>query len=316
MADGNGTSSYVSQHSIIDPAKHASIGLLGGTGVYKIAGLTITDELDLDTPFGKPSSRVHLGTIDGVRIAFIARHDVGHRLLPSEIPFRANVYALKMVGVKYLISFSAVGSLDEKVKPQDIILVDQYIDRTKGIRAHTFFGQGIVAHVPMGEPVCKKLLQAILSAVKESNEQVLKDLTVHVGGTYVCIEGPSFSSKAESNMYRQIGGTVIGMTAIPEALLCREAEIAYAMVGLVTDYDCWHPAHDDVTVDMVMETLHKNAATAQTLLKEVIKKVGKEQFHSSAHDALKYSILTSPDKITEDTKRRLGYIIGRYLPKN
>jgi len=309
------TSEYAITHTIIDPAKHATIGLIGGTGVYKIAGLQITDELDLDTPFGKPSSRVHLGTIGEVRIAFIARHDVGHRLLPSEIPFRANIYALKMVGVKYLLSFSGVGSLDEKVKPMDLILVDQHIDRTKGIRDHTFFGQGIVAHVAMGEPVCKNLTSSIETAVKESTDPLLKDVTLHIGGTYICIEGPTFSSKAESNMYRQLGGTVIGMTAIPELLLAKEAEIAYAMVGLVTDYDCWHPAHDAVTVDMVMATLHKNAQVAQAVLAAVIKKVGKEQPHSSAHTALKHAIVTPPERITEDTKRRLGYIIGKYLPK-
>jgi len=302
------------QQPLLEPARQAAIGLIGGTGVYKIAGLVITEELDLDTPFGKPSSRVALGTLDGVvRVAFIARHDVGHRLLPSEIPFRANIYALKMVGVKYLLSFSAVGSLEEKVKPLDIILVDQYIDRTKGIREHTFFGKGIVAHVPMGEVVCKKLVSAIRAAVSESQTQELKDLTVHVGGTYVCIEGPSFSSKAESNMYRSFGGTVIGMTAVPEALLAKEAEMAYALIGLVTDYDCWHPAHDDVTVDMVFATLNKNALTAQILLKEVIKKVGSEQFHSTSHDALKHALVTPKDKISEEVKRRLGYIIGKYL---
>jgi len=220
-----------------------------------------------------------------------------------------------MVGVKYLLSFSAVGSLNENVKPLDVILIDQYIDRTKGIRDHTFFGQGIVGHVSMADPVCKKFTQAIQSAVKESSEPALKDLKLHAGGAYVCIEGPTFSSKAESKVYRQIGGTVIGMTAVPELLLAREAEIAYATICLVTDFDCWHPDHDAVTVEKVMETLHKNTLTAQALLKEVIKKVGKEQFQSDAHDALKYAILTPLDKISEETKRRLGYIIGRYLPK-
>jgi len=244
--------------TFLDPAKHATIGLIGGTGVYKIAGLQITDELEIDTPFGKPSSPVHLGTLDGeVRIAFIARHDVGHRLLPTEIPFRANIYALKMVGVKYLLSFSACGSLDEKVKPGDIILLDQYIDRTKGIRENTFFGNGIVAHVPMGEPVCKKMIKCIETAVHESEEPSLKGITLHIGGTYVCMEGPAFSTKAESNVYRSWGMDIIGMTNLQEAKLAREAEICYATLALVTDYDCWRDKRNSRKLEIIQNGKEK-----------------------------------------------------------
>eukprot|EP01113_Clastostelium_recurvatum_P033842 TRINITY_DN4521_c0_g1_i3.p1 TRINITY_DN4521_c0_g1~~TRINITY_DN4521_c0_g1_i3.p1 ORF type:complete len:310 (+),score=84.54 TRINITY_DN4521_c0_g1_i3:26-931(+) len=291
----------------------AIIGIIGGTGVYNLAGLSNTREIEVSTPFGAPSSHVHLGTLDGVKIAFIARHGVGHRLIPSEVPFRANIYALKSLGVQYLLSFGACGSLQEDLRPLDIVLVDQFLDRTKGIRHHTFFGEGVVAHVPMGEPVCSSFVDAIDSAVKESDSELLKGLRVHRGGTYVCMEGPAFSTKAESNMYRMLGGSVIGMTGIPEALLAREAEIAYAMVALVTDYDCWHPNHADVTVDMVMATLKQNSATAQALVAEVIRRVGKAPFESAAHSALKYAILTPTDRIGDDTKTRLHHIISKYL---
>eukprot|EP01112_Ceratiomyxa_fruticulosa_P011180 TRINITY_DN3019_c0_g1_i1.p1 TRINITY_DN3019_c0_g1~~TRINITY_DN3019_c0_g1_i1.p1 ORF type:complete len:322 (-),score=71.88 TRINITY_DN3019_c0_g1_i1:56-961(-) len=291
----------------------ALIGIIGGTGVYNIAGITNKREITVPTPFGNTSSHVHLGTLDGVKIAFIARHDVGHRLLPSEIPFKANIWALKKLGVKYLISFGACGSLKESVEPMHVALVDQFIDRTKGIRDHTFFGHGLVGHVSMADPVCKKFIDVIETAVKESQDPALKPLVLHKGGTYVCIEGPSFSTKAESNMYRILGGTVIGMTAVPEALLAREAEIAYALIALVTDFDCWHPDHDNVTVEMVMKNLHHNSRTAQSLVSEVIKKVGKEQFYSEAHDALKYAIITPKDRIGDELKKNLAPIISKYV---
>jgi len=272
--------------------------------VYNLAGLTDKSEIEVSTPFGNPSSRIHLGSLDGIRVAFIARHDVGHRLLPTEIPYRANIYALKSLGVKYLLSFGACGSLAEENKPMDVVLVDQFIDRTKGFREHTFFGQGLIGHVSMADPVCGIFSKTIHEAVKESSHPALQSLQIHQGGTYVCIEGPTFSTKAESKMYRLLGGTVIGMTAIPEALLAKEAEISYALVALVTDYDCWHPAHDSVTVDMVMANLHHNSATAQALVQEVIRRVGKEKFYSPFHDSLKYALVTPKDRIGDELKKK------------
>jgi len=287
----------------------ALIAVIGGTGVYNISELENVRQIEIDTPFGKPSSKITLGNLCGYPVAFIARHDVGHRLSPSEIPFRANIYALKTLGVKYLLSFGACGSLKEEAKPLDIVLPNQFIDRTKS-RANSFFGEGIIAHVSMADPVCEKFNDVLYEVAKSCN---LPGASIHQGGTYICIEGPSFSTKAESNMYRMFGGTVIGMTGLPEAILAREAEIAYGLIALVTDYDCWHPDHDSVTVEAVMKVLKANSQAAQSLVREVIRKVGQLQFESKAHNALATSILTPIDKVPEATKTKLGPILEKYL---
>jgi len=284
----------------------ADIGIIGGTGVYGVEGMTNIRELDVDTPFGKPSSKIMIGTVQDVVVAFISRHNIGHLILPHEIPYAANVYAMKDLGVKYLLSFTAVGSLREDYKPSDIVLVDQYIDRTFN-RQQSFFGNGIVAHIPFGEPVCHKLKDVVKEALVPLN------VVVHETGTLVCIEGPAFSTKAESNMYRQWGASIVGMTAIPEAKLAREAEIAYVSIAMVTDFDCWHPDHDHVTVDIVMENLKKNGFNAQRAVVEVVKLIQNNRFVSKAHNTLQDSIMTPVDRIPEETKTKLKPILANYL---
>jgi len=286
-----------------------AIGIIGGSGLYKMEALKDVEEVQIDTPFGQPSDSLILGTLDGVRVAFLARHGRNHHLLPSELPFRANIYAMKSLGVKYLISASAVGSLKEEAKPLDMVVPDQFIDRTKD-RISTFFGEGIVAHIAFGDPVCHKLANVLADAVASLN---LTDVTLHRGGTYVCMEGPAFSTKAESNLYRSWGATVIGMTNLPEAKLAREAEIAYATLALVTDYDCWHPDHDSVTVDMVIANLHHNATNAQKVIQATVRSLTEAPPESDAFSALKYSILTPLDKVSPAAKERLGLILKKYL---
>eukprot|EP01102_Stenamoeba_stenopodia_P003725 TRINITY_DN13880_c0_g1_i1.p2 TRINITY_DN13880_c0_g1~~TRINITY_DN13880_c0_g1_i1.p2 ORF type:complete len:342 (-),score=104.12 TRINITY_DN13880_c0_g1_i1:113-1012(-) len=286
---------------------NVEIAIIGGTGVYGVEGLTDVKELDLDTPFGKPSSLIRIGKIDGVSVAFLARHDVTHRLAPSEVPYQANIYALKMIGVKYILAFGATGSLREEVKPLDIVLVDQFIDRTKS-RKDTFFGNGVIAHISFGTPVCETLKGIVKKALDEI--KFAEGVVVHNSGTYICMEGLAFSTKAESNMYRMWGGTVIGMTALPEAKLAREAEIAYCTVALATDYDCWHPDHDQVTVEMVIKNLKQNGVHAQDIVKGFVKKLSESPFESAAHNALQYAILTH--HISDENKERLKYIIGKY----
>lgn len=252
---------------------------------------------------------------DGVRVAFLARHGRAHGLTPSEVPFRANIWALKSIGVEYFISVSACGSLKEEVKPLDIVFIDQMIDRTKA-RPSTFFGEGIVAHVAFAEPVCSKLRQILVEASKTPGV-LSEDVVVHNGGTYICIEGPSFSTKAESHMYRSeaFNGTLIGMTALPEAKLAREAEMAYCMIALSTDYDCWHSDHDSVTVEMVMSNLQKNSANAQKIVKEAIRRIAAEWPASDAHSSLRFAIMTPAHNITEKHRTNLKPIIGRYHPE-
>ncbi|MEL4895982.1 S-methyl-5'-thioadenosine phosphorylase [Crocosphaera sp. Alani8] len=287
----------------------AKIGILGGSGLYKMDGLEDVQEVYLDTPFGKPSDAFILGNLEGVAVAFLARHGRNHHLMPSELPFRANVYGMKQLGVEYLISASAVGSLKEEIKPLDMVIPHQFIDRTHG-RVSTFFGQGIVAHIGFGDPVCLQLATILEEAVESLQ---LPDITLHKGGTYVCMEGPAFSTIAESNLYRSWGASVIGMTNLQEAKLAREAEIAYTTLALVTDYDCWHSDHDHVTVEMVIENLRKNAINAQKVIRETVKRIDNTPPVSEAHSALKYSILTPPDKIPPETKEKLGMIIRKYL---
>jgi 5'-methylthioadenosine phosphorylase len=286
-----------------------AIGIIGGSGLYKMEALKDVEEVQVETPFGQPSDVLIVGTLDGVRVAFLARHGRYHHLLPSELPFRANIYAMKSIGVKYLISASAVGSLKAEAKPLDMVIPDQFIDRTKN-RISTFFGEGIVAHIAFGDPVCPKLAKILADAVESLQ---LTDVTLHRSGTYVCMEGPAFSTKAESHLYRSWGATVIGMTNLPEAKLAREAEIAYATLALVTDYDCWHPDHDSVTVDMVIANLQRNATNAQKVIQETVRRLTAAPPQSDAHSALKYAILTPLDKISTEVKERLGLLLQKYV---
>ncbi|MEH2152658.1 S-methyl-5'-thioadenosine phosphorylase [Nostoc sp.] len=287
----------------------ASIGIIGGSGLYKMDALKDVEEVRVETPFGSPSDALILGTLDGTRVAFLARHGRNHTLLPSELPFRANIYAMKQLGVKYLISASAVGSLKEEAKPLDMVVPDQFIDRTKN-RISTFFGEGIVAHIAFGDPICKNLAAVLADAIAFLN---LPEVTLHRGGTYVCMEGPAFSTKAESNLYRSWGATIIGMTNLPEAKLAREAEIAYATLALVTDYDCWHPDHDSVTVELVIGNLLRNAVNAQKVIQETVRRLSENPSTSEAHSALQYAILTQLDKAPAATKEKLGLLLQKYL---
>ncbi len=285
------------------------IGIIGGSGLYKMEALKDIEEIEVDTPFGSPSDAFIVGTLEGTRVAFLSRHDRNHRLLPSELPFRANIYGMKSLGVEYLISASAVGSLQEEVKPLDLVVVDQFIDRTKG-RVSTFFGEGIVAHITFENPTCPQLAKMLADAAESLN---LADVNVHRSGTYLCMEGPAFSTKAESNLYRSWGATVIGMTNLPEAKLAREAEIAYATLALSTDYDCWHEEHDSVTVEMVVNNLKKNAVNAQKVIQETVRRLSEHQFVSDSHSALKNAILTPLDKVPATTKEKLGLLLEKYI---
>ncbi len=287
----------------------AKIGIIGGSGLYKMDALKDVQEIQIETPFGSPSDALIVGTLADVSVAFLARHGRNHHLLPTELPFRANIYALKKLGVEYIISASAVGSLQEEVKPLDLMIPDQFIDRTRN-RISTFFGEGIVAHVAFGNPFCPNLSQVLADSVESLN---LPDISLHSNGTYVCMEGPAFSTIAESNLYRSWGGSIIGMTNLPEAKLAREAEIAYATLALVTDYDCWHPHHDHVTVEMILDNLHRNAINAQKVIYETVRRIGENPPTSYAHRALKHAILTPLDKVPAATKEKLAVILQKYL---
>lgn len=287
--------------------EQATIGIIGGSGLYQMEGLTKVREVTIDTPFGKPSGNFMLGALDGVTVAFLARHDRGHRLQPSELPFRANIYAMKLLGVERIISASAVGSLREEYAPTDIVIPDQFFDRTRG-RSSTFFGDGIVAHISFSHPTCGRLSEILA----ESGEK-LNSIRVHRGGTYLCMEGPAFSTLAESRVYRQWGMDVIGMTNLQEAKLAREAEICYSTLALVTDYDCWHPDHDAVTVEMIIEYLNKNSANAQRIIRESVGKLASEPRACKCGSALKHAILTHPEAISPAARTRLAAIIGKYV---
>jgi 5'-methylthioadenosine phosphorylase len=285
------------------------IGIIGGSGLYKMSALTDVEEMTIETPFGNPSDNLIVGKLGDSKVAFLARHGRNHHLTPSEVPYRANIYAMKQIGVEYLISASAVGSLQAEVKPLDFVLPDQFLDRTKS-RQSTFFGEGIVGHIAFGDPVCHQLADVLAASIKGLN---LPDVILHQGGTYICMEGPAFSTKAESNMYRMLGGKVIGMTNLPEAKLAREAEIAYATLAMATDYDCWHPDHDSVTIELVIANLQKNALNAQEVIKEAVKRLTANLFVSEAHSALKYAILTPMDKVPAATKQKLELLLKKYL---
>ncbi|MEC4803046.1 MAG: S-methyl-5'-thioadenosine phosphorylase [Jaaginema sp. PMC 1079.18] len=286
----------------------AKIGIIGGSGLYKMAALQNVQEIAADTPFGSPSDTLRLGSLDGVAVAFLARHGRNHHLTPSEVPYQANIYALKQLGVEYIISASAVGSLQEEIKPLDMVIPDQFIDRTKN-RAATFFGEGIVAHIAFADPICPQLAQILATAIEKLN---LPDVTCHQGGTYICMEGPAFSTKAESHLYRSWGAAVIGMTNLTEAKLAREAEIAYGTMALVTDYDCWHPEHDSVTVDLIVANLQRNSLNAQKVIREAIAQLSQSYPVSEAHSALKYAILTPLAAAPVATKQKLAAILGKY----
>ncbi len=285
--------------------EQVQIGIIGGSGLYDMAEVTDRKEVTVDTPFGEPSGPYLLGTLRGRRVAFLARHGAGHRLLPSELNFRANVFGMKLLGVEYILSASAVGSLREEYKPLDLAIPDQFIDRTKG-RISTFFGRGLAAHVGFAHPFCRVLSDVAYRSGLEAGA------TVHQGGTYVCMEGPQFSTLAESNLYRSWGAAIIGMTNLQEAKLAREAEICYTTIALVTDYDCWHPDHDHVTVDMIIANLTQNAKTAQQVIARAVEKLPFERTCECA-SALKFALITRPDAIPEGTKREMAPIIGKYV---
>jgi 5'-methylthioadenosine phosphorylase len=285
--------------------EQVQIGIIGGSGLYDMAEVTDRREVTVDTPFGEPSGPYLLGTLRGRRVAFLARHGAGHRLLPAELNFRANIFGMKTLGVEYILSASAVGSLREEYKPLDLAIPDQFIDRTKG-RISTFFGRGLAAHVGFAHPFCRVLSDVAYRSGLEAGA------TVHQGGTYVCMEGPQFSTLAESNLYRSWGAAIIGMTNLQEAKLAREAEICYTTIALVTDYDCWHPDHDHVTVDMIIANLTQNAKTAQQVIARAVEKLPFERTCECA-SALQFALITRPDAIPESTKRELAPIIGRYV---
>ena len=285
----------------------AEIGIIGGSGLYDMAELTDRHEVHVDTPFGAPSGPYVLATLRGRQVAFLARHGAGHRISPSELNFRANIFGMKALGVHSILSASAVGSLKEEYKPLDIVVPDQFYDRTKG-RIGTFFGRGVVAHVGFAHPICSTL--AGLAAAAGARVGA----TIHRGGTYVCMEGPQFSTLAESRLYRSWGMDIVGMTNLQEAKLAREAEICYTTIALVTDYDCWHPDHDAVTVEMIVATLMENARTAQQLIAEAVGTMpAPDQRTCSCATALSTAIITRPEMIPPDVRRELAPIIGRYV---
>lgn len=283
-----------------------AVGVIGGSGLYEIEGLADIEEVSLETPFGAPSDVFVTGILDGVRMVFLPRHGRGHRLLPSEVPYRANIYGMKQLGVERIISVSAVGSMKEEIVPGHIVIPDQFFDRTQGKRASTFFGEGVVGHVQFADPVCSDLSHQLADAARAAGA------TVHQGGTYVCIEGPNFSTRAESNVFRSWGVDVIGMTNLPEARLAREAEICYGTVALATDYDCWYEGHEDVSVEAVLAVIKQNVAMARNIIKKVAGQVAGERSCACA-SALQYAIMTDPAQIPTEAREKLDLLIGRYL---
>jgi 5'-methylthioadenosine phosphorylase len=285
----------------------AKIGIIGGSGLYQMPELKDVEEMRVETPFGSPSDAFIVGTLEGERVAFLPRHGRGHRLLPTELPFRANIYALKLLGVERILSASAVGSLQERYAPLDMVIPDQFFDRTRA-RAHesTFFGEGIVGHITFAHPVCEALGDVLEESCRAT------EVNVHRGGTYLCMEGPAFSTKAESQVYRSWGMDIIGMTNLQEAKLAREAEICYATLALVTDYDCWHEAHDAVSVETVVEYLNKNVRNAQVIMREAVKRLSTTERSCACGSALKSAIFTSPELWPEATTKKLDAVIKKY----
>jgi 5'-methylthioadenosine phosphorylase len=284
---------------------NAKIGVIGGSGLYSMPGFEAQEEVEIDTPWGAPSDHYVVGRLAGKDVAFLARHGRGHRISPSELNFRANIYGFKAIGVERIISLSAVGSLKEEHQPLDFVLPDQFFDRTHG-RVSTFFGEGLVAHISFGEPVCSQVAGVVHAACQA--------VGVHstLGGTYLCMEGPAFSTKAESQVYRSWGMDVVGMTNLQEAKLAREAEVCYATVAMVTDYDCWHPEHDAVTVDQIVSTLTKNAENAAKVVAATVAALP-EQRQCKCGSALAYAILTDRKLVPETTRKKLELLVGKYL---
>jgi 5'-methylthioadenosine phosphorylase len=283
-----------------------AIGVIGGSGLYDMEGLEHVDRIRVETPFGDPSDEYVTGVLNGVKMVFLPRHGRGHRFLPSEINYRANIFGMKKLGVEQIISVSAVGSLKDAIAPGHIVIPDQFIDRTKGIRRDTFFGDGIVAHVGFADPVCHTLSDTLYSAAGKAGA------TVHKGGSYICMEGPAFSTRAESFSYLALGASVIGMTNLTEAKLAREAEICYGIIALSTDYDCWHDSHDDVTVEAIIQIIHQNVAMAKTIIRNAVSEIGGARICPCA-SAMQYAVITDRSVIPEATKRKLEPIIGKYL---
>ena len=287
--------------------QQAEIGIIGGSGLYSMPGFSDVHEVELSTPFGAPSDPYVLGKLEGRNVAFLARHGRGHRISPTELNFRANIYGMKQLGVERILSLSAVGSLKEEHKPTDFVIPDQFFDRTKH-RVSTFFGEGVVAHVSFADPVCGELGKVIKGACDGAK------VTSKLGGTYLCMEGPQFSTKAESNIYRSWGMDVIGMTNLQEAKLAREAEICYVTVAMVTDYDCWHPHHDSVTVEQIIGVLNKNASNACEVVRRAVAAMPKTR-SCKCGSALQHALLTQPDKIPAATRKKLALFLDKYLDK-
>jgi 5'-methylthioadenosine phosphorylase len=282
-----------------------TLAVIGGSGLYAMSGLREVQELDSDTPYGKTSAPIIVGTLEGQRVAFLARHGIGHHISPSEVPYRANIYALKALGVERIVSVSACGSLREDYAPGDIVVPDQVFDMTRG-RARSFFGEGLVAHISIAEPFCQDLSQRVYQAVQSTSGKV------HQGGAFIIIEGPRFSTKAESHTFRSWGMSIIGMTTAPEVFLAREAEICYAMMAHVTDYDVWHTSEQPVTVEMVIEILHRNTALAQEAVRMLARELPSERY-CSCSNALATALITRTDKIPTETRQRLSIFVDKYL---
>jgi len=290
-----------------DP-RNARIGVIGGSGLYKMQELNNINELDIETPYGKTSDKLFLGEISGFEVVFLARHSRNHSLTPSEVPYQANIWAMKSLGVRWIISASAVGSLQEDLHPLDILIPDQFIDRTKS-RPSTFFGNGAVAHVSMAEPFCSNLS---LILKKSASPLMPGERKISLGGTYLCMEGPAFSTRAESELYRKLGCSVIGMTNHTEARLAKEAEIAYASLAMITDYDCWHDDHENVTVEMIIDNLNSNAKLASQIIYEAIIMIGRDKPKSSSHNALKDALLTQKENVPPSTMEKIKIFTQRY----
>ena len=285
----------------------AKIGVIGGTGLYDIEGMTEVEEVNINTPFGKPSDAITIGNLEGVGIAFLPRHDKRHRILPTEIPVRANIYALKWLGVEHIIAISSAGSFKSEIKPGDLLIPDQLIDRTRS-RVNSFFGEGIVAHIPFAEPFCPVLSQIVYQAAQEVGA------SVHPKGTYIAMEGAAFSTRAESQLYRWWGADIIGMTALPEAKLAREAEICYAIIACVTDYDSWHERVQPVTVDVILKIQHQNTDTVKQIIKLAVSRIPAQR-HCGCATALETAIVTAPEFMPPEQKKKLNLLIGKYLTK-
>ena len=285
--------------------ERAQIGIMGGSGLYEMEGFDDVREVAVDTPFGRPSDRLMVGTLEGKSVAFLPRHARGHKLLPGELNFQANVFAMKKLGVEWILSVSAVGSLKDEYEPQHMVIPDQFVDRTTQRKA-TFFGRGLVAHVAFAHPFCSHVSRVMAEACVEAG------ITHHVGGSYVCIEGPQFSTRAESELYRSWGMDLVGMTNLQEARLAREAEICYTTLAMVTDYDCWHPEHDSVTVEQILANLSSNAANAQAVLRAAVRRLPTPRDCECA-SALKFALVTRPELVPEHVKRELAPIVGKYM---